>query len=241
MKILMIEDDKTTVEVVRLTLECHDPNSKITSKEKGREGLETARNENFDVVVLDLGLPDIDGLKVLKELREFSEMPVLVVSARHDATVITNALSLGAQDYILKPFKFQSFFTSLKDVAGPPADQDPNVCRRMTDAVTLCDKSHEAFVNDQRVELSEEEWKVLNRLIEHCGRIVPTKALAEILSSEKFVGESAVNLIINQLRKKLGDDPYIPKLIISEYECGYRFIKQTISANPAGAPRIKIL
>src|ERR1017187_5072032 len=104
MKILMIEDDKLTTEVIRLTLEVHDPNSTIFFSEKGRDGLESARKGPFDVVLLDLGLPDIDGMKVLEELKEFCTIPIIIVSARHDSTVIANALSLGAADYILKPF-----------------------------------------------------------------------------------------------------------------------------------------
>jgi two-component system KDP operon response regulator KdpE len=243
MKILMIEDDKATVEVIRLTLECQDPTSVITSKEKGQDGLETARTEQFDVVVLDLGLPDIDGLRVLKELRDFSQTPVLVVSARHDPAVITNALDLGAQDYILKPFKFQSLLSSLQDVtAKSKSDEVQHSCWRMTDDFTLCSKPQEAFLKNKRIELSREEWIVLNKLVEHCGRIVPSKTLAESLSGARYVSDTIVDMVINQLRKKLGDDPYIPKIIISEYGCGYRFIRSNRSPDLThdGLPDLKI-
>jgi two-component system, OmpR family, KDP operon response regulator KdpE len=243
MKILMIEDDKTTIEVIRLTLAVQDPNSKIISKEKGREGLETARNENFDVVVLDLGLPDIDGMRVLEELRRFSKTPVLIVSARHDPNVITNALDLGAQDYILKPFKFQSFFTSLKSVTtSSPAGEDLTFNLRITDELMIRGNSCQVLVKGSPVEISGDEWKILNKMIEHCGRIVTMKELTEMLSEKRTVGESSVHLIINQLRKKLGDDPYVPKIIISEYECGYRFIRPNFTANKAdeAKPALKI-
>jgi two-component system, OmpR family, KDP operon response regulator KdpE len=233
-KILMIEDDKTTVEVIRLTLEVHDPDSKITCKDKGREGLETARNETFDVMVLDLGLPDIDGLKVLQELRGFSQMPVLIVSARHDPAVITNALDLGAQDYILKPFKLQSFLNSLKEVCATPQTNGDRKTGCITDDLSISQDGYQAFVKGQRVELSADEWKVLNILIEHRGRIVSVKDLTEMLSEGRFISESVAHMTINRLRNKLGDDPYIPKIIVSEYECGYRFVKQTIQAGSAG-------
>jgi two-component system, OmpR family, KDP operon response regulator KdpE len=243
MKILMIEDDKTTIEVIRLTLAVQDPNSKITSKEKGRDGLETARNEDFDVVVLDLGLPDIDGMRVLEELRRFSKTPVLIVSARHDPVVITNALDLGAQDYILKPFKFQSFFTSLKSVTAlSQTGEDRSINLRITDDLTIRSNSCQVLVKGNPVEISGDEWKILNKLIEHCGRIVTLKELTEILSEKRTIGESGVHLIISQLRKKLGDDPYVPRIIISEYECGYRFIMPNVSANSASQnrPNLKI-
>jgi DNA-binding response OmpR family regulator len=220
MKILMIEDDKTTIEVIRLTLEVHDPDSTITSEEKGRDGLEMAKKEPFDVVVLDLGLPDIDGIEVLEELRKFSQTPVLIVSARHDPGVINQALGLGAQDYILKPFRYQSFLTSLRETV-----------RRMTEDLTLFTNTREVFVKGNRVEITRDEWIILNKLIEHCGRMVPVKVLSEILARGKFVGEFPVYLIVNQLRKKLGDDPSVPRIIDSEYEYGYRFCRSKVLSN----------
>jgi two-component system, OmpR family, KDP operon response regulator KdpE len=226
MKILMIEDDKTTVEVVRLTMEVQDPKTTIKATEKGQEGLEKAKNELFDVVVLDLGLPDIDGMKVLKELRSFSQIPVLVVSARHDPEVITNALGQGAQDYILKPFKFQSLMSSLRDVTLKPQGSKTNktTCQ-ITDDIVIGASTTGVYVKGVQVELTMDEWKILNCLVERCGRIVSVKELMHILSECGFNSELAVNMTINQLRKKIGDDPYLPRIIISEYECGYRFIQ----------------
>jgi two-component system KDP operon response regulator KdpE len=234
MKILLIEDDKKTVEVIRLSLEVRDPDSRVTSMGKGMEGLKTARNETFDVVVLDLGLPDVDGMKVLQELRNFSQTPVLIVSARHDPAVITNALNHGAQDYILKPFKFQSFFTSLKDVtAQPQTNEDVDSCKQLTEDLKICRHTHEVFHKNTRLELNTDEWEILNRLTEHPGRIVPVETLSASLSSDRFLSESSVHMVINQLRKKLGDDPYVPEMIVSEYECGYRFMKETHCVNYA--------
>jgi DNA-binding response OmpR family regulator len=230
MKILLIEDDKSTVEVIRLTLEVHDPESNIVSREKGKDGLETAKNETFDVIVLDLGLPDIDGMQVLQELRKFSQIPVLVVSARHDPAVITNALDCGAQDYLLKPFKFKAFLTALKEVT---ADSKENAeiyfNGSITNNLTICSETKEIIVKGTKVDLSTDEWNILNNLIEHRGKIVPSKTLSEIISHQNVSGEIAVTTIINQLRNKLEDDPYLPRMIISEYECGYRFIRTEVS------------
>ncbi len=237
MKILMIEDDKTTVEIIKLTLEVQDPKSVLTSKVKGREGLESVRSEPFDVVVLDLGLPDIDGMNVLKELRGFSKIPVLIVSARHDPEVITSALDMGAQDYILKPFNFNSLLSRLKDVTALPGDVTKPATEQVTQDLTISSSNHNIMVKGNHVELTEQEWKILVVLLDYHGRIVPTKLLCELLSEKGFVGESAVNIIIGSLRKKIGDDPYSPKIIISEYDCGYRLLRPNNTKSPGNAPK----
>jgi two-component system, OmpR family, KDP operon response regulator KdpE len=220
MKILMIEDDQETVEVIKMTLENQDPGTTVKSSSKGLEGLETARSERFDVVVLDLGLPDIDGIKVLQELRGFSKIPVLIISARHDPDVITSALNLGAQDYLLKPFPFKTLLSTIKDiyaskikVVQTDLDLELNIPER------------EVIVKGRHEILSEAEWKVLNILINHRGRIVTTNALAQSICQDGFAGDSSVSLVIYLLRKKLGDDPGMPKIIISEYQAGYRLMR----------------
>jgi DNA-binding response OmpR family regulator len=227
MKILMIEDDKATVEVIRLSLEIHSPGSTIKSAEKGRDGLASARTEQFDVVVLDLGLPDIDGINVLEELRTFSNTPVLVISARHEPDAITSALGLGAQDYILKPFNFRTFFSSLEDISVQSGLPLPiNGQYQITAGLTIDQDRQKIIVRGKEIELTTEEQLVLDYLLEHRGKIVTVMELSRILSENAFAGESTVHLVINRLRKKLGDDPYIPQLIVSEYECGYRFMKK---------------
>jgi two-component system, OmpR family, KDP operon response regulator KdpE len=226
MKILMIEDDKQTIDVIKLSLENQDPGTTVKSTFKGLEGLETAKSEHFDAVVLDLGLPDIDGIKVLEQLRGFSSTPVLIISARHDPEVISNALDLGAEDYILKPFPFHTLMSSLKNISILSLSSgDDNAEGQTCGELQLNSAELEVNVKGNRIKLSEAEWKVLSILVSHCGRFVSTKLLARSLSTDVFAGESAVKLIIYLLRKKLGDDPWEPKIILSEYEAGYRLMR----------------
>ncbi|MCL0088608.1 response regulator transcription factor [Dehalococcoidia bacterium] len=116
MKVLVIEDDVATVEAIRLCLEIHRPDTSATLTAKGIEGIELLRGEAPDVVILDLGLPDIDGIRVLEQIRRFSDVPVLIVSARDTQDSIVKGLELGAEDYIVKPFDYRDLLDRLDNV-----------------------------------------------------------------------------------------------------------------------------
>jgi DNA-binding response OmpR family regulator len=118
MKILMIEDDSPTVEAINLTLAIYEPGFTLRSTARGLEGLELVRDEHFDAVILDLGLPDIDGLEVLQKLRSFSNIPVLIISARHNPDIVESTRKLGAGEYIFKPFDSMKFLNGLRKTAS---------------------------------------------------------------------------------------------------------------------------
>jgi DNA-binding response OmpR family regulator len=182
------------------------------------------------VVVLDLGLPDIDGIKVLEELRGFSKTPVLVVSARHDPEVITSAMGLGAQDYILKPYNIHTLLSSLKFVSRDSSYFKTGERQTKISAnLTISSGCRSIIRNGIEIDLVDEERMVLKYLLDKQGNIVTVRELAAILSERTFTGEAAVQLIVNRLRKKLGDDIYAPELIVFEYECGYRFVNNVSS------------
>jgi two-component system, OmpR family, KDP operon response regulator KdpE len=226
MKILMIEDDKSTVEIIRLTLAVCDPEANIQSTENGQEGLASAISNNFDVVVLDLGLPDMDGIEVLERLRAVSRTPVLIVSARHDPEVIDKALNSGAQDYVLKPFELRNFLASLKEVTHKSEYKlNSDWPERISETLTIRKPSREVLVNGQPVGLAQDEKLVLDILLDNRGSIVTNKTLINFISESGFALESTVQDIIDRLRKKLGDDPYLPQFIVSEYQTAYRFVR----------------
>lgn len=117
LRVLLIEDDGSTVESIRLCLEMYRPGSALTYTEKGTHGVELARDGSFDVVMLDLGLPDIDGVMLIEQLRNAADTPILVISARHSPEVIARCLELGAVDYIMKPFTYQRLLERLDRIA----------------------------------------------------------------------------------------------------------------------------
>lgn len=125
MRLLLIEDDTTTVESVKLCLEIYEPSSKIKSTGKGLEALRLLQTEKFDAVLIDLGLPDIDGIEVIERLRAFSQIPAVVLSARHSPDVIAKALTLGADDYITKPFDYRLLLKRLHNLVEKTENENP--------------------------------------------------------------------------------------------------------------------
>jgi two-component system KDP operon response regulator KdpE len=114
MHLLLIEDDETTVESIKLCMEIYEANSTMVSTRKGKEALALLKSESFDAVLIDLGLPDIDGTEVIQKMREFTQIPAVVLSARHSPEVVAKALEMGADDYITKPFDYRNLLSRLK-------------------------------------------------------------------------------------------------------------------------------
>jgi DNA-binding response OmpR family regulator len=118
LKILLIEDDATTVETIGLCMEIYSPGSDVVAIAQGLAAIEKLKSDAFDIVLVDLGLPDIDGLQVLKEIRKSSNVPVLIVSARHNLEAQASAKDLGANDFITKPFDFRSLVKRIGEVTA---------------------------------------------------------------------------------------------------------------------------
>ena len=118
MKLLMVEDDAATICALEVGLEMYYPSAKTTSTSLGREAIDMMRENGFDIALLDLGLPDIDGLEVLKEIRRFSNVPIIVVSARNTDETKDEARTLGANDYITKPFHFDALANRIEAMTG---------------------------------------------------------------------------------------------------------------------------
>lgn len=123
MKLLIIEDDISTVESIKFCLELYEPNSTLLYTNKGLEAIKMLNNDRFDAVIIDVGLPDIDGIDVLHQLRQFSATPAIVLSAKHSNEVISKALEYGANDYITKPFNYKKLLLRLREFVNRPSQQ----------------------------------------------------------------------------------------------------------------------
>ncbi len=228
MKVLIIEDDPTTVEMVSLAFQFRWPDSVLLSTGKGDKGAELVEKESPDIVILDLGLPDIDGIKVLREIRQFSDVPVIILTARTEDGAIVQGLELGADDYVTKPFNSMVLLARVKSILGRTImPQIRGAQPRLSAAGLVIDlAARSCELNGKPVALTATEWTLLSELARNEGRVVSPQRLADRLWGGDMVeSESAIRQYISRLRAKLGDNPQAPTIILTERGTGYRFIR----------------
>jgi two-component system KDP operon response regulator KdpE len=219
--VLLIEDDPLTIEMIKLCLEIHRPDIGLTIVREGSKGIDLVRNEFFGVLMLDLGLPDIDGMIVLEEIRRFSPIPILIISARSSPDTISRGLELGASDYISKPFDFRLLLDRLERLMRP----SPLFKRIIQFPGLKMDLgSCKISRNDQTVQLNTEECKLLTCLAGCEGKIVTMNTLAREIWQEEKVNLVLLESAVSGLREKLGDNQPQPKMIVSEHGAGYRLL-----------------
>ncbi|PPD58724.1 response regulator transcription factor [Dehalogenimonas etheniformans] len=221
-KILIIEDDQSIVEYLRTAFKVNWPETEFISVGFGTEGIATAQSEGPDLVILDLGLPDIDGFEVLKTLRKFPRMLIVILTARSDEKDIVKGLELGADDYVVKPFRQLELIarvrTLLRRQPGVP-EQEVLRCGKLTLDTA---KNDITTPSGGRIELTRTESIILAQLIRNCGRVVEHSKLAEIIWGEDYPGSvNALRVYIGRLRRKLEADAASPAFILSKAGQGY--------------------
>lgn len=221
-KIIIIDDEPQIRRMLRIALKSEG--YAVTEAEDGEKGLAMAARQQPDLIVLDLGLPDMDGHSVLDELRSWSAVPVLVLSVRNSDKEKVRALDSGAQDYVTKPFSVEEFLArvraSLRDRIKPDS---PAV---LDDGHLLIDLAKRwVTVNGSRVELTPKEYAVLSKLAlsPNCV-ITQTQLLQEIWGPGQRENTHYLRIVVSHLRQKLGDDPAEPYYIRTEAGVGYRLI-----------------
>ena len=217
--VLIVEDEKNIVDILRFnlqragyqTLEAYD----------GEDGLAQAVSANPDLILLDLGLPDMDGVDIIRRVRSRGTAPIVVVSARTRERDKIEALDLGADDYITKPFSLAVLRarvnTQLRRTAAPQAE------RVQLDGFTFDFGRMEFSRNGVPVELSKTEQKLLRLLVEHRGQTLTRAALVDRIWTDgaEYVDENALSVTVKRLRDKLEDMPSKPRYIKTVYGLGY--------------------
>jgi two-component system KDP operon response regulator KdpE len=222
-RILLVEDDHRLRRVLTLTLETSG--YAVTAVADGTAALQAAAAESPDLVLLDLGLPDVDGAEVIRRFRGWSDSPILVLSARHAQAEKVRALDVGADDYITKPFGTDELLARVRAALrrGQPSAGSPVVA---TSDFTVDLAAKRVRTGDGTdVRLTPTEWSVLEVLARQPGRLVTQRELLEQVWGPQYVNETHyLRVYVGQLRRKLEPDPAHPRHLVTEPGQGYRLL-----------------
>jgi two-component system KDP operon response regulator KdpE len=221
--ILLIEDEPQMRRFLRITLQTQG--YRVAEAETGNDGLLQAASRNPDVVLLDLGLPDLDGLDVTRRLREWTQMPVIVISAREQEQDKVKALDAGADDYLTKPFSASELLArirvALRHVARQTAGKQDPVFELQSLRDDLAQR--QVFIDNGEVHLTPIEYKLLTTLIRHAGKVITHRQLLQEVWGPAYVNEvQYLRVYMAQLRHKLEKDPTRPRFLMNEPGVGYR-------------------
>lgn len=222
MKVLIADDDPQLVRALRITLGAHGYD--VVTADDGASAITLAAQAHPDIVLLDLGMPRLDGIQVIEALRGWTTVPILVVSGRTGSADKVDALDAGADDYVTKPFQIDELLARLRalsrrtmSASGQPVVEFGDV------VVNLADQT--VTRAGTRVHLTPTEWRMLEFLARNPGALVTRQTLLkEIWASEQISDSGYLRLYMSQLRKKLEADPAHPVYLLTESGMGYRLV-----------------
>ncbi|MCJ0879228.1 response regulator [Pseudomonas sp. JI-2] len=221
--VLIIDDEPQIRKFLRISLASQG--YRVLESTDGRDGLARAALEQPDLVVLDLGLPDMDGQDVLGELRSWTRVPVIVLSVRSSEAEKVRALDAGANDYVTKPFGIQEFLARVRALLRLPQSTTNSPGQVLCGALCIDLAFRRVSLGERVVSLTKKEYALLAELARHAGRVVTQQHLLKIVWGPSHAGDSHyLRVVIGHLRQKLGDDPAAPRFIVTEAGVGYRLI-----------------
>jgi two-component system KDP operon response regulator KdpE len=221
-KVLVVDDDPAILRTLSIGLRAHG--YELSTASDGRTAVDLGRTGSPDVVILDLGLPDISGVEVMRQLRAWSQVPVIVLSARAGSEDKVEALDVGADDYVTKPFGMEELLARLRaTVRRSGSAQSPELVR--TDAFRIDLVAKRIWREDVEVRLTPTEWGLLQALVTRPGRLVSQRQLLHEVWGPTYNAETNyLRVYMANLRRKLEPDPSRPRYFITEPGMGYRFI-----------------
>ena len=227
MKLLLVDDDAEIRASVRLGFELQWHDVEILEASRGADALDVVERERPDLVLLDIGLPDMDGYRVLRDLRAFSAVPVIMLTARDEPIDTVRALEAGADDYVAKPFDHLELTARVRavlrrlDLKAPAARAA--TYRRGDVEIDL--EAREVRRSGVRVALTPTEWRVLELLVGNAGWIVPhDRILSRVWGREEPGDLESLRAIVRRLRAKVGDDASAPRYVETVRGVGYRLL-----------------
>lgn len=225
-RILVVDDEPRMIGFIRMNLELEG--YQVLEAHNGLEALEMIRTQLPDLVLLDVMMPQLDGFETLRMLREFSSIPVIMLTAKGEEDDKVYGLELGADDYVTKPFGSRELSSRVRAVlrrAEMPSASPEQAVLRIDDRLSVDFNRREVIVNGEHIKLRPTEYRLLYHLIENAGWTVPhEQLLAKVWGYEYRDETHYVRLYVNYLREKIEEDPSNPKYILTERGVGYRFV-----------------
>jgi two-component system KDP operon response regulator KdpE len=219
--ILNVDDEPQARRALRIALVARG--FQVFDAATGEEAIEKLRGESADVVLLDVNMPGMNGIETCREIRAFSDVPVIVVSVRKTAKERTQAFEAGADQYVTKPLDVDELIARIHAVKSRGALHRSRVIRLGEAEIDL--ESHEVRRQGTTIHLTAKEFKLLYYLAEHAGSVVPHRRLLQAVWGPDFGDEvEYLRVFINQVRKKIEPDPPHPRYLLTEPSIGYRFV-----------------
>lgn len=219
-RVLVVDDELQIRRFLRIALEANGYH--VYESSNGRDALQDAARLRPDLVILDMGLPDMEGLAVLGQLREWLPTPVIILSVRDTDRDKVAALDAGADDYLTKPFSLEELMARMR-VAQRHAQPGPRPTIFTIGSVSIDLAHRQVTKHGEPVQLTPTEYAILRQLVQHAGRVLTHKQILKEVWGPEYVEETHyLRVYFAQLRQKLEDDPSLPKLILTEPGVGYR-------------------
>ena len=232
-RILVVDDERRMVGFIRLNLE--QDGFEVIEAYNGTEALERLRDSLPDLILLDVMMPDIDGFEVLRTIREVSQVPVIMLTAKEEEDDKVKGLELGADDYVTKPFSPRELVSRVRAVLrrGSSFEEGDEGVIEVDDRLKIDFGRREVWVEDELVKLRPTEYRLLYHLVQNTGWVLThDQILTKVWGYEYRDEPHYVRLYINYLRKKIEEDPANPQYILTERGVGYRFVDYKRSDTP---------
>lgn len=223
--VLVVDDEPRMITFMRMNLELEG--MRVTTAANGREAVEKVREEMPDIVLLDVMMPVMDGFEALRRIRSFSQVPVIILTAKDEEEDRVRGLELGADDYVGKPFSQRELVSRIRAVLRRHYTQPPipQTLVKVDDRLSIDFARREVLVDGKRVNLRPTEYRLLYHLVQNAGYVLTHEMLLSKVWGPEYRDESHyLRLYITYLRQKIEEDPANPKYILTERGVGYRFV-----------------
>jgi two-component system KDP operon response regulator KdpE len=219
--ILVVEDEPQIQKMLGILFEVE--NFKLAESTSGKQAIRMCASIKPDLILLDLGLPDMDGKDVVTAIREWSQVPIIVLSARADDKEITLALNMGANDYVTKPFNVEVLLARINAALRTGAVREAGEPELCNGALRMDLVRHEAFLNDKLIAFTPKEYDLLRHFMINRGKMLTHKEILKVVWGAAHSDDTTyLRVFIGQIREKIEENPKVPAFIITEAGIGYR-------------------